>query len=173
MSSQLNTDAEHGYSWRQSLSEIELYLPIPAGTRAKQLQVTITPHRLSVALHTDPSRPLLEGNLFKDIKAEDSTWTIADGKELQIVLEKVGKEEWWRCVISGHEEIDTTKIEPENSNISDIKDAETRQMVEKMMFDQRQKMAGLPTSEELKKQDMLKKFMEQHPEMDFSNVKMS
>lgn len=32
---------------------------------------------------------------------------------------------------------------------------------------------GKPTSDELKKQEMMQKFMKQHPEMDFSNVSLT
>jgi len=43
---------------------------------------------------------------------------------------------WWDCVLKGHTKINTSKINPEASNISDLDD-EMKPTVEKMMFDMR------------------------------------
>ncbi|KAK9821184.1 hypothetical protein WJX74_006284 [Apatococcus lobatus] len=161
-------DYDH-FSWTQTLGEVAMNVPVPAGTRGGQCHVDISRTRLSVSITGQP--PILEGELTEAIKPEDCYWDLADGKVLEIALQKQNTMQWWKGVLKTDPEICTQKVQPENSKLSDL-DGDTRQTVEKMMFDQRQKQMGLPTSEEQKKQDMMKKFMAQHPEMDFSNAKI-
>lgn len=87
---------------------------------------------------------IIDGNLNKKIKTADSLWTLeTDGpkRTLQLTLVKVDQMTWWNCVIEGDPKINTQKVEPERSNLSDL-DGETRKTVEKMMFDQNQKLKG-------------------------------
>ncbi|GBC01841.1 hypothetical protein RclHR1_04350017 [Rhizophagus clarus] len=158
------------YKWKQTLQDVDVTVPVTKGTRAKDLNVVIKKKHLTVGLKNNT--PIIEGELCKEIKVDDCTWTLEDQKEIYIHLEKVNNVEWWKNVITTHPAIDTTKIQPENSKLSDL-DGETRAMVEKMMFDQRQKQMGKKTSDELKKEEILKKFQAQHPELDLSNAKIS
>merc|ERR1719473_2512862 len=91
---------------------------------------------------------------------------------IQITLEKFDNMKWWSCFIQGDATINTKKIVPENSKLSDL-DGETRQTVEKMMYDQQAKAAGKPTSDQKTQHEMLEKFKKAHPEMDFSNAKIN
>eukprot|EP01111_Echinosteliopsis_oligospora_P019795 TRINITY_DN975_c0_g1_i2.p1 TRINITY_DN975_c0_g1~~TRINITY_DN975_c0_g1_i2.p1 ORF type:complete len:182 (+),score=40.37 TRINITY_DN975_c0_g1_i2:105-650(+) len=160
------------YTWTQTLQDCTLTVPIDTGIKGRDILVDFKKEHLIVKIKPG-NKTIIDGKLHKSIKVGDSTWSIEEsknGKAMVIELVKVNQMEWWSCIIVGHSQIDTSKIEPENSKISDL-DGETRGMVEKMMFDQRQKQMGLPTSDELQKQEMMKKFMAQHPEMDFSQTK--
>lgn len=139
------------------------------------LAVTLGINEVKVALKAKPNEPLLQGKWHKKINSGDSFWNIdrdGDKSTLNINIEKFEGKNWWTSLIQGDIEIDTQKVEPENSKLSDL-DGDTRSTVEKMMFDQAQKQKGLPTSEEMEKKQKLQAFMDAHPEMDFSNAKFS
>ncbi|KAL7067590.1 CS domain-containing protein [Cryptosporidium serpentis] len=157
------------YTWTQTLSTVEMQIPVIPGIRSRDCNIKITPNKLTVIVK---SEKFIDGEFHAKVKAVDSMWSIIDNKIIQITLEKQDTMNWWSCVIKGDPEIDTTKIVPENSRLSDL-DPETRTTVEKMMFDQRQKSMGLPTSDNIKQYEMLEKFKAAHPELDFSQAKIN
>ncbi|KAI9846122.1 MAG: hypothetical protein M1838_001404 [Thelocarpon superellum] len=162
------------YQWTQTIGELEVTVPVPGNLKGKDLAVSITKTSIKVGVKNQP--PIIEGTFPHPIHADESTWTLEtsaspDSKDIAVHLDKMNKMEWWPHVVTGAPKIDTSKITPENSKLSDL-DGQTRGMVEKMMYDQRQKEIGKPTSDEEKKMDLLKKFQAQHPEMDFSKAKI-
>ncbi|OMP06211.1 HSP20-like chaperone [Corchorus capsularis] len=157
------------HSWGQSLQEVTINIPVPEGTKSRDVSCEIKMKNLKVGLKGQT--PIIEGELFEAVKPNDSYWMMEDQKLISVLLTKCDKMTWWKSLVKGGPEIDTQKAEPEPSKLADL-DGETRSAVEKMMFDQRQKQMGLPTSQEIENQEMMKKFMAQNPNFDFSNAKM-
>jgi hypothetical protein len=159
------------YVWTQTLQELCVSVPLPEGTRGKDLNVVMTKTRLRVGFK-GKAETIVDGALSQAIIVDDSFWTVEDGNRLVLTLQKSNQMEWWESVCVDDPKINIRKVEPENSKLSDL-DGETRQTVEKMMYDQRQKAMGLPTADEAKKYEILEKFKRSHPEMDFSQTKFT
>eukprot|EP00933_Yihiella_yeosuensis_P053692 TRINITY_DN51967_c0_g1_i1.p1 TRINITY_DN51967_c0_g1~~TRINITY_DN51967_c0_g1_i1.p1 ORF type:complete len:334 (+),score=131.74 TRINITY_DN51967_c0_g1_i1:57-1058(+) len=158
------------YRWTQTLDALEVYVNVPPGTKAKQVVCDIGGESLKVGIKGEPL--IISGKLHAKVKPDDCMWTLVDNKIVQITFEKFDNMKWWNCVMVGDPGIDTKKIVPENSKLSDL-DGETRMTVEKMMYDQRQKALGKPNSDQEKQHDLLEKFKAAHPEMDFSKAKVN
>ena len=154
---------EGKYVWTQLLSEVAVTVPLPDNTRGRDLNVVIAKKHLKVGLKQSASSSspttkwIVDAPLTKTIIMDDSFWTVEDGNRLVINLQKSNDQEWWEAVCEGDPKVNVQKIQPESSSLNDL-DGQTRQTVEKMMFDQRQKALGLPSSDEQNKFDMIEKF---------------
>ncbi|KFM22715.1 NudC domain-containing protein 2 [Auxenochlorella protothecoides] len=77
------------YEWNQTLSDINIFIDLPPGARAKDLAVSFTTARLTK-------------DLAGAIKVSDSLWTVEDGiLVLQLVKAQTGVT--WPAAIAGHE----------------------------------------------------------------------
>ncbi|KAJ5808896.1 hypothetical protein N7474_010165 [Penicillium riverlandense] len=150
--------AQLPYKWTQSIRDVDLTAPIPANIKGRDMEVVLTKSKIRVAIKGQEA--IIEGDFPHPVVVDESSWTLETtptppGKEVNIHLDKVNKMEWWPHVVTTAPKIDVSKITPENSSLGDL-DGETRAMVEKMMYDQRQKETGGMTSDEQKKMDLLK-----------------
>lgn len=155
------------YTFKQTLSDVTVSFPLPEGVNKRGIKVTFKPTHLKVEVKGEV---MVDKPLKKRIKVEDSTWYLEDGA-LKVELFKSKGEEWWSAVCEGDPEIDTSAQQPEDSKLSDL-DGETRSVVEKMMYDQRQKQMGLPTSDEQKQAEILRQ-MQEKTGMDFSQAQIA
>lgn len=72
------------YKWRQSQSHVEVFVPLPPGLPRSRVRVTLTTTRLAIEVD---EAPVLAGQLYRAVKAGESTWYCVDGV-LEVVLAK-------------------------------------------------------------------------------------
>lgn len=143
-----NGAATDKYCWSQSIYELTLEVEVEA-TSAREIEVDLSATRLSIMCR---DVLVLSGKLHEKINTEESVWHL-DGKNLIISMQKV-RQTWWKCVLEGDEEIDTTKVESTRS--MEEYDGETQGAIRKIMFDQCQKAKGQATSDQIRTADVMK-----------------
>jgi hypothetical protein len=62
------------YTWKQSLPDVDIVVPVPKGTRARDLVVVIAKKKLSIGFKGKD--PIMAGDLCQEVKLEESTWTL-------------------------------------------------------------------------------------------------
>ena len=150
------------YWWTQTLYDATVYVDLPEKVGSKDVVVELTNDRLKVGLRRAPGAaagappppPIVDGALTERVNAAESTWAIESGRVVMISYEKVRKT-WWKAVVDGDPEIDATAVD--STCKMDEYDGETQGAIRKIMFDQQQKMRGLPTSDEIKQEEILDK----------------
>lgn len=56
------------------MQDVDVTIPVPKGTRGRDLNVVIKKNYISVALKGQA--PIIEGELCKEIRTDDSTWSV-------------------------------------------------------------------------------------------------
>ncbi|CAK0890488.1 unnamed protein product [Prorocentrum cordatum] len=144
-----NGAATDKYYWSQSLREVTVEVEVGECT-AKDIQVDLTATRLCVKCK---GSTVLEGKLHEKVVTEETMWHLDGNRQLVLSLEK-HRDMWWKCVLEGDPEIDTTKVE--STRKMEEYDGETQGAIRKIMFDQNQKLQGRPTSDQLRTADIMK-----------------
>ena len=111
------------YYWTQTLKDLTVYVDVPLQTKSKDIKCTIQPSKLTLEIKANPPSnltttvpptfiPFIQGDLEEVVRVEDSLWTLSSCSStctVIITLDKV-KHTWWKHVIVGHPEIDTSKV---------------------------------------------------------------
>ncbi|XP_046865196.1 nuclear migration protein nudC-like [Drosophila willistoni] len=117
------------YMWTQTLKEVEIEIPFKVlfDLRIENLDIHI-------------------------VKLDECVWVLQDTKTVLITLQKIDQNSWWDRLVMTDPEIALSKIEPEPSKLNELNPNE-RKMMEKLIYEERQKDLGLYTDLNQTKED--------------------
>jgi len=136
-----NGGTANRYVWAQTLETITLDIPVDQKYKGKDIEIVFKAKHLLVRIKNGET--IIDGDFSKPIKPDTFVWTLESSsnsnlKNININFEKYDCMAWWDCVIMGDTVINTEKINPEPSKLSDL-EPDMRKQIDKMMFDQNQR----------------------------------
>ncbi|KAL4240886.1 protein localization to pericentriolar material [Mactra antiquata] len=151
-----NGAVRDNYSWSQSITDLDVRVKVPDYIRkGRDAKVDIGKKHLKVSYKDDTGqwKMIIDGDLTWEVQKDECMWTLNPGDNIHINFEKKD-ERWWEAVLVDEPKINVRKIDASRP-MTDLDD-EAQAKIEEMMYNDRRKKMGLPTSEEQKMQDMLK-----------------
>ena len=98
-------------------------IPIDKNLRVKQLDVDLSMNKIYVA-KKDKSQIYVDGEWPEKISIDECTWTVSEEKDKKVIEILITKWKntmlWWDVLVKGETPIDTKKINPEPSKLSDL-----------------------------------------------------
>lgn len=161
MSDSYNGAVRDNYVWTQTLTDLDVIVKIPEHIKSSKntIKVNISSDEIKIDVKplnssTDSEwNNIFNGKLSFKIRKDESIWSIESGKHINIHLEKV-TERWWEALIVDEPKIDLSKIDC--SKHFDDMIPEEQMNVQKLMWNQQQKLLNKPTSEQIKLEATLK-----------------
>ncbi|XP_070164072.1 nudC domain-containing protein 3 isoform X2 [Polyergus mexicanus] len=161
VSDSYNGAIRDNYIWTQTLNDLDVLINIPKHVKISKdtIRVNISSDEVKIDVKSLNSSTnfkwdnIFNGKLSFKIRKDESIWSIEAGKHINIHLEKA-TERWWEALIVDEPKIDLSKIDC--SKHFDDMIPEEQMKVQKLMWNQQQKLLGKPTSEQIKMEATLK-----------------
>ena len=84
----ITTATQVRFEWTQYSAEINLSVALPAGTRARDLVVSVQPFEICISLRG--YGVVLRGSLHRGVRHRETVWTIEEGpRQLRLLLVKL------------------------------------------------------------------------------------
>eukprot|EP00501_MAST-03F_sp_TOSAG23-6_P001036 GSMAST32.ASY1.ANO1.1078.1 assembled CDS len=167
------------YWWTQTLDDVTVNIPVPFGTKSKDINCAFSTDKICIRLDNSESSNvrLLDGVFDMAVRPSECLWQIEDSifqtseRIITLTLDKKVST-WWKSVLKGHQEIDCTKVD--STQKLETYNSETQAAIRKIMFDQSQKAKGLPSSDEIKTKTLLETAMKAPgaPNLDISATRI-
>ncbi|KAI5698389.1 hypothetical protein M8J76_006751 [Diaphorina citri] len=153
VSSNCYNGADRGmYAWSQTITDLEIEVRVSENVlKSNQISVSVTATTINVLVD---GNKLLSGDFAHSVRKDETVWTLTPGKYVQIQLEKA-KEAWWDQLIKSEPKINLQAIDSTRP-FSELPQEE-QMKVNELIWNDYQKAKGLPTSEQMKTADLLKK----------------
>lgn len=120
------------YEWDQELDEIHVWFPLPAPLTRSDVEVRVSGRQIVIRRGEDA---VVDGELLHGVDVS-SVWWVVNGETVDVYATK-GSNEWWESLLVGSASVDVQSLAEERHADIGMLDAEAREVVEKMMHQQR------------------------------------